>query len=372
MHPVLLLIPAAIAAALLGAIVGATAGQRWVGSREPKSTARTIVAAAIGAPIVAAAAYFYASGRDWPAVPIFSYGVMLGSSMLVAWYVVMYLGTKKEGIPREQLANAFIITAVVAIVGARVLYILTNLSEFSDPMRWFALRDGGLVAYGGFLGGLIGAWGYWRYKKGSLLAWADVVAPTLGTGLGLTRIGCYLFGCDFGAPLSESAPAWLKAIGTFPGPGGVGHEQGSPAFIYHVQQYDLAPSAHASLPVHPTQLYESVAGLALFAITMLVWRHRRFRGQVVLVLTMLYGLWRFFIEYVRDDPERGFYFGFSTSQLISLALVPIAALLYLALRKQQGDAPLTPVGAPAAAATEANEPASPAPAAAKRKKRKRA
>src|SRR5690606_29774305 len=143
---------------------------------------------------------------------------------------------------------------------------------------FFALREGGLVAYGGFLGGLLGSWWYWRNKEVSLLAWADVVAPTLGTGLLFTRIGCYLYGCDFGAPLGEGASGWLADLGTFPGPGG-GHEGGSPAFVHHVQEYDLAPTAAASLPVHPTQLYESLAGLAPFGVTMLVWRYRSIRGQ---------------------------------------------------------------------------------------------
>jgi phosphatidylglycerol:prolipoprotein diacylglycerol transferase len=241
------------------------------------------------------------------------------------------------------MANAFILTAVLAIVGARVLYILTNPSDFTSPARWFALREGGLVAYGGFLGGLAGSFIYWRLKRGSLLAWADVASPVLGSGLFLTRIGCYLFGCDFGARLASDAPAWLARLGTFPGPGKI-HEHGSPAFLHHVVQYGLSPTASASFPVHPTQLYESLAGVALFGVCMFVWSRRRFRGQVVLTLTALYGLWRFFIEYVRDDPERGFYFGFSTSQLISLALVPFAALVYVVLRKRQGDAPLEPFG----------------------------
>jgi phosphatidylglycerol:prolipoprotein diacylglycerol transferase len=281
----------------------------------------------------------------WGPLAIYSYGVMLGISMIVAWYFIMYLGAKKDGLEREPMANAFIVTAIAAIVGARLLYIATNPHEFSGNWgRFFALREGGLVAYGGFLGGLFGSWLYWRKKKVSLLGWADVVAPTLALGLFFTRIGCYLFGCDFGAPLGDGAPAWLAQLGTFPGPGG-GHPHGSPAFVHHIQHYGLDRTASASLPVHPTQLYESCVGLVLFGVTMLVWRKRRFRGQVILVLTALYGLWRFFIEYVRDDPERGFYFGFSTSQLISLALVPIAALAYLMLRKQQGAAPLVPHGA---------------------------
>jgi len=302
----------------------------------------------------------------WGLVPIYSYGVMLGSSMIAAWYLVMVLGEKKEGLGREVMANCFIVTAVVAIFGARILYIATNPEEFTEVVHWFALRSGGLVAYGGFLGGLLGSWVYLRMKKASLLGWADVVAPTLGLGLALTRIGCYLYGCDFGAPLGEDAPGWLKAAGTFPRR----EDGGSPAWAHHVAQYDLSPTADASLPVHPTQLYESLAGLALFGVAMLVWRRRHFRGQVILAVTVLYGIWRFLIEYVRDAPERGFYFGFSPSQLISLALVPVAAFLYQALRKRQGD---TPVPVPAAGpapepeAKDATEPASNK----KRKKRKK-
>lgn len=308
-------------------------------------------------------------------LPIYSYGVMLGTSMIVAWYLVMHLGSTREGLSREHMANAFITTAVVAIIGSRVLYVITNPEEFSNPMRFFALREGGLVAYGGFLGGLLGSWIYWRRKNVSLLAWADVVAPTLGTGLMLTRIGCYLFGCDFGAPLSESAPAWLKSLGTFPGPNPAVEAQahGSPAFVHHVAQYDLSPTASASLPVHPTQLYESLAGLVLFGLTMLVWQRRSFRGQVILVLTAAYGVWRFLIEYVRDDPERGFYFGFSTSQLISLVLVPFAILTYMVLKKRQGGAPVVPYPSPEAKADpKASPEGAPKKGGRPGKKRKRA
>lgn len=312
----------------------------------------------------------------WGALPIYSYGVMLGTSMIVAWYLVMHLGEKREGMQREQMANAFITTAVFAIVGSRVLYVLTNPDEFHDPMRFFALREGGLVAYGGFLGGLLGSWVYWRRKNVSLLSWADVVAPTLGLGLGFTRIGCYMFGCDFGAPLAADAPPWLKSLGTFPGPNPAVEAQahGSPAFLHHVAEYDLSPTALASLPVHPTQIYESIAGFLLFGVTMLVWQRRTFRGQVILVLTAAYGVWRFLIEYVRDDPERGFYFGFSTSQLISLALVPFAGVVYAMLKNKQGDAPLVPYARPDAASGE-KAPAQGEESGAKkakRKKRKRA
>lgn len=287
----------------------------------------------------------------WGGLPIFSYGVMLGLSLIVAWYLVMWLGSTREGLSHDVMANTFILTAITAIAGSRVLYILTNFDEFHSPASWFDMRSGGLVAYGGFLGGFAGSWAYLRSKKLALLPWADTVAPTLATGLMFTRVGCYLFGCDFGARLSPTAPGWLKSLGTFPHWATAVHSgfacaappSGSPAFNHHVSQYGLAADAAASFPVHPTQLYESLAGLALFGVTMLVWRKRSFRGQPLLVLVMAYGVWRFFIEMVRDDPERGALAGFTTSQLISLALVPIAGFAYFTFYRQAKALGMPPV-----------------------------
>lgn len=287
----------------------------------------------------------------WGGLPIFSYGVMLGLSLIVAWYLVMWLGGTREGLSHDVMANTFIVTAVTAIVGSRILYILTNLDEFPSPRQWVDMRAGGLVAYGGFLGGFVGAWLYLRAKKIALLPWADTVAPTLASGLMFTRIGCYLFGCDFGGRLSAESPRWLKSLGTFPhwtsfarsGFACAAPPTGSPAFNHHVSAYGLSPDAAASFPVHPTQLYESAAGLALFGLTMFVWRKRSFRGQPLLVLVMAYGVWRFFIEMVRDDPERGGFGGFTTSQLISLALVPIAGFAYFTLYRRAKALGMPPV-----------------------------
>jgi len=274
----------------------------------------------------------------WGPQPIFSYGVMLGSSMIAAWYIVMWLG-ERDGMNKDVLANGFIVAAVSAIVGSRVLYIATNPDEFTNIGQWFNLRAGGLVAYGGFLGGFFGSLAYFRYKNIPLMRFADVTAPTLALGLGLTRIGCYLYGCDFGARLGDDAPSWLVHLGTFPH---WANDEGSPAWSHHVAEYDLAFDSPNSFPVHPTQIYESLAGLLLCALTIAVWRRREFYGQVLLVLAMGYGLWRFGIEYVRDDPERGFFAGFSTSQLISLAIVPVAAFFYFKQRAEHRARP-TPV-----------------------------
>jgi phosphatidylglycerol---prolipoprotein diacylglyceryl transferase len=270
----------------------------------------------------------------WGDTFIYSYGVMLGLSLIIGWQFVMVYGARKQGIDKEILSNTYLVTALTAIVGARVLYILTNLDSFDSPAKWLDLRSGGLVAYGGFLGGALGAAVFLRIKKVPFLAFADAAAPALAAGLACTRVGCYLYGCDFGKRLGDDAPQWLKTLGTFPRWDQFGDRlHGSPAWQHHVQLYDLTREATHSYPVHPTQLYEVAIGAVLLTVVLLVWRRRQFPGQVLLTLTIGYAVWRFALEYWRDDPERGEAFGLSTSQLISLALLPVAFITWAAVKK---------------------------------------
>ncbi len=144
-------------------------------------------------------------------IPIYSYGVMLGLSLVVGWYLTLGLAAR-DGLPRETMANNYVITAIVAVVASRVLYVVTNLQEFDSLGDLFSMRRGGLVAYGGFLGGFLGSLVYLKRKRIRLMPWADVAVPSLASGLAIVRIGCYMFGCDFGQPLSEGAPGWLKKV----------------------------------------------------------------------------------------------------------------------------------------------------------------
>lgn len=268
--------------------------------------------------------------------PVYAYGVMLGLSLLFGWQIVMLLG-RRDGLAAGLLGDVYLTAALAGILGARLLYVATNLEEVGSPAQWLDLRGGGLVAYGGFIAGFLGAVVHLRLKKTPILAFADPAAPAIGVGLFFTRIGCYLYGCDFGTRLSERAPAWLAELGTFPR--WVDSElRGSPAFTHHVSVYGLPHDALYSYPVHPTQLYEAALGLLLAALSFWVLRHRKFQGQALLVLTLGYGVSRFLLEYLRDDPERGLAYGFSTSQLISLVLVPVAAIAYSVLARRARDA----------------------------------
>jgi phosphatidylglycerol:prolipoprotein diacylglycerol transferase len=269
----------------------------------------------------------------WGQQPIYAYGLLLGLALLVGWQLTLLLG-RQAGLAPALLSDVYLIAAIAGIVGSRALYVAINHDEFRSAAQWFDLRNGGLAAYGGFASGFIACALYLRLKGMSLLNVGDCAAPAVGVGLFLTRIGCYLYGCDFGARLPSDAPSWLARLGRFPHwPDSARGVLGSPAFALHVDAYGLAPDAAYSYPVHPTQLYEAALGLALTVMCLVLFPRRRFWGQVLLSLCMAYGTTRFFLEYLRGDPERGFALGFSITQLMSLVLVPLAAMSYVVLRK---------------------------------------
>jgi phosphatidylglycerol:prolipoprotein diacylglycerol transferase len=316
MHPILFRIPLphrplmvwwALALAAVLAVAYAVAAGR------AKDQGGAIVAAlvAVGAGVVAYV--FRHASLEQDALPIYSYGVMLGLSLVAGWYITLSLA-ERDGLPKDVMANCYVITALAAVAGSRILYIVTNREEFQTFADIFAFRRGGLAVYGGFLGGYLASWAYLRPNGIRLMPWADVAVPSLASGLFITRIGCYLFGCDFGKRLGDDAPAFLQKLGTFPHwSGGADSGEGAPAYVRHLDVYKGTPLAAEltkmghSFPVHPTQIYESLCGLFLLLVLLRERKNQRFRGQIFFTFAFGYGYLRFLLEMLRDDAERGEY-----------------------------------------------------------------
>lgn len=307
-HPVLFVIPlpawtlplgpVLLAAALVGAAV-AVAGRR---SRAPD-----LVAVGGAACVVAAALALRLWGERsaFAPMPIYSFGAFLCIALATGWLVAMRLSVR-AGIPQDIVAGAFFASATAGFLGARLLYVFTNLHDFHSLEDVLAFRSGGLVFYGAVVGGAMGAWAFLRGRGVSFPAFADVAAPALAAGAAFGRVGCYLAGCDYGVPLSPGAPRWLARAGAFPRwPDGVaGPAAGSPAWLDHVLTRGLPWDARESLPVHPTQLYESIGLLGLVFGLLRLFGRRRFHGEVFATFVMTYSALRFLLETLRDDPER--------------------------------------------------------------------
>ncbi len=199
----------------------------------------------------------------------------------------------------------------------------------TDCIAAIKVWRGGLAYYGGFLTAVPFAWWYVRRHKLGWWRTADLAAPGIMLGLFFGRLGCFLNGCCYGKPTDS-------AIGVIFPLGGATWRAQQDAHL-------ITGNVHA-LPVHPTQLYESVGCFLVFAILYYVVRpRRRAFGQVFAWLLILYAIVRSVCEIWRDD-DRGVFFGglLSTSQLISipLFLAGAALLMYLArARRAAGPAP---------------------------------
>jgi len=266
--------------------------------------------------------------HPWTPVPIYAYGVMLGTSLVVGWFVAMRFA-KQDGIDQQEAGTIYMWTAVWSIVGARVLWWITT----PEATLWDLplINRGGLVAYGGMIGGFFASWYGCRKRGIPLLKWADVSAPSVVLGTGITRIGCFLFGCDYGARTS------LPWAVRFPGPNPLS-PNGSPAWQDHVRNLGLSQTSAWSYPIHPTQIYESLVGLALFALLVWLRHHRKFSGQVFLGWVFGYGIMRPVIEIFRADEDRGIYrvpftdnLHLSTSQYIGIVSLVLGLALLVAL-----------------------------------------
>jgi phosphatidylglycerol:prolipoprotein diacylglycerol transferase len=188
-----------------------------------------------------------------------------------------------------------------------------------DCFAWARFWAGGLTYYGGFLGASVAAWFLLKRDRFPFWKAADMAGFAIPVGLVFGRMGCLLAGCCFG--VQSSSPLAL----VFP--------ERSPASEWQFKAGLLDSAFLPSLPVLPTQIFESAASLAIVAFC-LIWLHprKRYDGQVFVAFTGLYALARFLLEYLRSD-DRGGLLSLSTSQLIGLALIVVAAGLHWARRQ---------------------------------------
>jgi phosphatidylglycerol:prolipoprotein diacylglycerol transferase len=241
-------------------------------------------------------------------IPIRMYGLMIGIGFLISMYLASRQA-RKEGLDPDRILDMGVYLLLAAIVGSRILYVLTNLQEFSrNPLDAFAIWKGGLVFYGGLLAAV--PTGIWYVRKHRLPVWktADIMAPYIALGHGFGRLGCFFAGCCFGAPCSGSLCI------TFSDP------------------HSLAPLGVALVP---TQLLESGGEFLIFGMLLLVRRARKFDGQVFWFYPLFYAVLRFIIEFYRGDVVRGLYFGgiISTSQIIAIGMVFLSLFMLWRLRR---------------------------------------
>lgn len=247
-------------------------------------------------------------------IPVRAYGLMLALSFLAGvWYISRM--SARDGKSPEQFLTIAYILIIGGVVGARLSYIVLHLSEFAgnwgatfNPFASDSYGIAGLNMYGGVVLGVVGAVAYCRLRKIPILESLDYFAPTVGIGLGLTRVGCFLNGCCFGTPTDL--------------PWGVMFPGGSiPSYIF--------PHEH----LHPAQLYSSLYGIGLFVLLHLVMKRKQFHGQLLALLFMIEAVFRFGIEYVRYYEDAMYFevFGYQPTwnMVASVGLFAVGLVIYI-------------------------------------------
>jgi len=243
---------------------------------------------------------------------IHTYGLMVALGILAGVGLAEYLFRRSGGEPGRVMDMALIVV-ICGIIGARLLFILINFNYYaSNPLETIMVWKGGLVFYGGLLGGILALLGCIRFYRLPLWHMLDIGAAAIALGHSLGRLGCFTAGCCYGR-LTD-----LPWAVTFSDPRSLA--------------VDILDQ-----PVHPTQLYSFLflAGLAWF----LVWLHprKKFPGQGAAAYLVLYGLFRFGVEFLRSDPRGTFSLmgtTLATSQWISLVAVAAGVFIYIFLSRR--------------------------------------
>ena len=247
---------------------------------------------------------------------ITGYGIMMMVGFLVGGWL-LGLELKRQGLREDYAAEITIAAVIGGVIGAKLWYVA--LTQDMDAL----LSRGGLVWYGGLIGGSIAVvLNGWRLRVP--IQWtANLVAPALAAAYALGRVGCFLVNDDYGLPtdlpwgmrfrqgLPPSTAENLSSLFRIPVPEGV-----DPSTV---------------LAVHPTQLYETFAMLIAFAV---LWRLRKKAwgtGALFGVYLMLAGLERFLVEFVRAKDDR-FLGPFTVAQITSVILIVIGAMTWSRLK----------------------------------------
>ncbi|MBZ5682971.1 MAG: prolipoprotein diacylglyceryl transferase [Acidobacteriia bacterium] len=238
-----------------------------------------------------------------------TYGLLVASGVLIGLWISVR-NSERLGIDGEKSWNLGILVVLCGIVGAKILYILNDWSEYAaHPSEIFSiatLQAGGVFS-GGLLAAFIAAAWYVRKHHMPALGTCDAFAPGLAVGHAIGRIGCFAAGCCYGKPTHH---IWGVTFTS-----SIAHDvAGTP--LYQA--------------LEPTQLFESAVELANFFFLMWLLKRRKFDGQIIGAFMFIYGVARFFLEYLRDDPGRGSVFNgaLTVTQVIAIGLVIAGGVIW--------------------------------------------
>ena len=243
--------------------------------------------------------------------PIAWYALIICFGMIFAVTYIIYRA-KEIGISSEHVLDFALFVIPIGVLGARLYYVIMEIDSFNSIGEVFNIRNGGLAIYGGIIAGAITVFCVCKYKKIDFLAFADCVVPGLIMAQAIGRWGNFMNGEAFGGITDSFLRMGIRNLNSF----------------YTFGTYDM-------VYVHPTFLYESLWNLIGFIGVNIFYKHKKYDGQIFLMIFGWYGLGRMLIEGLRTDSL----YLFGTSIRVSQALAAVlfvtctAILIYFAIKK---------------------------------------
>lgn len=231
-------------------------------------------------------------------VHLYSFGVLVAIGVLCA-VLLLKANARRVSIQPDTVVDLAIATVVGGFIGARLFYVVQYWDFFlQSPLDIIKIWEGGIVLYGGLIGGLLGFSIFVRLKRLPFLVSLDLFVPALALAQGFGRIGCFLNGCCFG---EVTEVPWSVQF---------------PFLDYRV---------------HPTQLYEAIFCFLLATFLLFLWRKHLRAGAVAAAYFILYPMGRFLFEFFRGDNAKSF-LNFTLHQWISIALIVSTLIVLFTIR----------------------------------------
>ena len=252
------------------------------------------------------------------------YGIVIALGMALGISLIFYLA-RKSGQSEDLYVDLTLVTIVCSIIGARGYYVLFSWEDYKDHLlEIFYIRGGGLAIYGGVLVGILTIFLFARRKKQSVWLLMDTVCPGLVVGQIIGRWGNFFnreaFGGYSDGLLAMALPRDAVRQGEI-----------TAQMLQHLKVIDGVEF----IQVHPTFLYESLWNLLLLFCLLMLWKHRKYDGQIAACYLVGYGLGRIWIESLRTDQLLLPVIRIPVSQVVSGILILCSAIYMIKKHRQQ-------------------------------------
>ena len=248
-----------------------------------------------------------------------SYTVMMTLAFLVGTIGPNWLN-RRQANPYPATPAGGIWVFLGGIAGSKIWWMI-QYGGWDDLRYLQFFVTGGLVFFGGLFGGIIAGIIYLKIMRVPVIPAADMVAPFMALAHGIGRIGCFLNGCCWGAMTRFN---WPWAV-QFP--------KGTSVYRNHVNQGLIPRDDLFSMPVHPTQMYETVGNFIIFIILMVVYTKHKRTGVVALTYVTLYGGLRFVTEMFRGESARPVFNLLTASQTVGLGMLVFGLAVFFICNK---------------------------------------